>query len=72
MSFHSPESLTLVKEWLKKLPTQGMDTVDCGGQSLDEPQIAAIEKAVLDMQRQMPKPLKTVKLRVKPSVLFKV
>ena len=61
-----------MKEWLKKLPTQGMDTVDCGGQSLDEPQIVAIEKATLDVQRQMPKYLRTVKLRVKPSVLFKV
>ena len=27
-----------------------METVDCGGQSLDAPQIAAIEKAISDMK----------------------
>ena len=27
-----------------------METVNCGGQSLDEPQIAAVEKAVSDMK----------------------
>ena len=43
-------TLAKVQEWLKKLPTSGTATVDCGGQSLDDPQIAAVEKAVLDMK----------------------
>ena len=39
-----------MKEWLKKLPSEGADAVDCGSETLDKPHIAAIEKAVLDMQ----------------------
>ena len=46
----SPESITTVREWLKKLPSEGIDAVDCGSLTLDKPQIAAIEKAVCDMQ----------------------
>ena len=45
-----PETLSAVKEWLKQLPSQGLEAVDCGSYTLDEPQIAAIEKAVLDVQ----------------------
>ena len=39
-----------MREWLKQLPSQGLEAVDCGSYTLDEPQIAAIEKAVLDIQ----------------------
>ena len=46
----SRETLASVKEWLKQLPSQGQDAVDCGSLTLDEPQIAAIEKAVHDMK----------------------
>ena len=35
---------------MKQLPTYGMEPVDCGSLTLDAPQIAAIEKSVLDMQ----------------------
>ena len=45
-----PESISTVKEWLKKLPSEGVDSVDCGSLTLDKPQIAAIEKAINDMQ----------------------
>ena len=45
-----PETLSAVKEWLKQLPSQGLEAVDCSSYTLDEPQIAAIEKAVLDVQ----------------------
>ena len=44
------ESWLSVQEFLKKLPTYGLEPVDCGSLTLDAPQIAAIEKAVLDMQ----------------------
>ena len=44
------ETLSAVKEWLKKLPSQGLEAVDCGSYTLDPPQIAAIEKAVSDIQ----------------------
>jgi len=44
------ESLSAVKEWLKQLPTNDIKPVQCGSFTLDEPQIAAIEKAVLDME----------------------
>lgn len=37
-------------EWLKQLSSQGLEAVDCGSYTLDEPRIAAIEKAVLDVQ----------------------
>ena len=43
-------TLAKVQEWLKKQPVTGINTVDCGGQSLDEPQIAAVERAVSDMK----------------------
>ncbi len=39
-----------MKEWLKGLPSEGADAVDCGSLTLDKPQIAAIEKALHDMQ----------------------
>ena len=45
-----PETLSAVREWLKQLPSQGLEAVDCGSYTLDEPQIVAIEKAVLDVQ----------------------
>ena len=45
-----PESWSSVQEFLKQLPTYGLEPVDCGSLILDAPQIAAIEKAVLDMQ----------------------
>ena len=44
------ESLSAVKEWLKQLPSQGQEAVDCGSYTLDAPQIAAMEKAVFDVQ----------------------
>ena len=44
--FYSPESLTAVREWVKQLPSHGVDAVDCGSELLDTPQITAIEKAV--------------------------
>ena len=34
-----PETLSAVKEWLKQLPSQGLEAVDCGSYTLDEPQI---------------------------------
>ncbi|CAI8010817.1 5'-3' exoribonuclease 1 [Geodia barretti] len=65
-------TLAKVQEWLKKQPTTGISTVDCGGQSLDEPQIAAVERAVSNMKKQKTKSVKVARLRVKPSVLFLV
>ena len=50
LTLSSGETLAQAREWLKQLPTNAMETVDCGGQSLDQPQIAAVEKAVLDMK----------------------
>ena len=35
---------------MKQLPTYGLEPVDCGSLIMNAPQIAAIEKAVLDMQ----------------------
>ncbi len=46
----SPETISNVKEWLKGLPSEGADAVDCGSLTLDKPQIVAIEKALYDMQ----------------------
>jgi 5'-3' exoribonuclease 1 len=63
-------TLAKVQEWLKKQPVTGINTVDCGGQSLDEPQIAAVERAVSDMKKQKSKSVTVARLRVKPSVLF--
>lgn len=57
---------------MKQLPTQSMEPVSCGSLTLDEPQIAAIEKAVMDFHQQQTKHVRTVKMRVKPTVLFKV
>ena len=45
-----PETLSSLKEWLKQLPSFGMDPVECGSLTLDEPHIAAIEKSVLDLE----------------------
>ena len=45
-----PETLSSLKEWLKQLPSYGMEPVECGSLTLDGPQIAAIEEAVLDME----------------------
>ena len=45
-----PETLSAVREWPKQLSSQGLESVDCGSYTLDEPRIAAIEKAVLDVQ----------------------
>ena len=46
-----PGSLVAAREWLLQLPTRGLEPVDCGSQSLDQPQISAIEKAVLGMKK---------------------
>jgi len=48
--YFSCESIASVKEWLKALPSEGCDAVDCGSLALDKPQIDALEKAVLDLQ----------------------
>ena len=45
-----PENLYSVREWIKQLPSYGLDSVDCGSHILDTPQVAAIEQAVKDMQ----------------------
>ena len=45
-----PETLSSLKEWLKQLPSYGMEAVECGSLTLDGPQIAAIEEAVLNME----------------------
>ena len=47
---YRPETLSAVREWPKQLFSQGLEAVDCGNYTLDEPQIADIEKAVLDVQ----------------------
>ena len=44
----SPENLTALKDWIKQLPSQGIDSVDCGSDLLDAPQVDAIEKAIKD------------------------
>ena len=44
------ESLVGVREWLKQLPSYGVDSVDCGSVLLDAPQITAVEKAVAETQ----------------------
>ena len=44
------ETLSSLKEWLKQLPSYGMEAVECGSLTLDGPQIAAIEEAVLNME----------------------
>ncbi len=46
----SPESLSAVREWMKQLPTQGLESVDCGNSLLDAPEVAAIEDAVKRVQ----------------------
>ena len=46
LSTLSPESLSAVREWMKQLPTQGIESVDCGSSLLDAPEVAAIEDAV--------------------------
>ena len=62
-----------MREWIKQLPSQGVEAVDCGTELLDSPQIAAIEKTVAQAKQQyQQKEKKFVKLRVKPSALFKV
>ena len=45
-----PETLSSLREWLKQLPSYGMEAVECGSLTLDGPQIAAIEEAVLNME----------------------
>ena len=49
MTIYRPESLTSVKEWIKQLPSQSIETVDCGSELLEAPQVDAIEKAVREM-----------------------
>ena len=46
----SGETLGQVQNWLKKQSVSSMETVECGGQSLDSPQIAALEKAISEMK----------------------
>lgn len=45
-NLYRPENLSAVKEWMKQLPSQHIDTVDCGSSLLDAPQVEAIEKAI--------------------------
>lgn len=46
ISLPRPENLNSVKDWLKNLPSQGVEPVECGSLLLDAPQVAAIEKEV--------------------------
>lgn len=50
MSSSRPESLRGVREWMKQLPSQGMDSVDCGSILIEGPQVMAIEAAVREAQ----------------------
>ena len=38
--------LSEVQDWLKTVPTLGLEPVKCGNNSLDEPVVEAIEEAV--------------------------
>lgn len=42
----SEHSLNKLREWLKQLPTNGVQSVTCGGEALDERQVMAIERIV--------------------------
>ncbi|KAK2552969.1 5'-3' exoribonuclease 1 [Acropora cervicornis] len=63
-------SLSEVTDWLKTIPTQKLEPVKCGSASLDEPVVAAIEEAV-ERTKAMNQTEKTVKVRVRPHVLFR-
>ncbi|XP_068754427.1 5'-3' exoribonuclease 1-like isoform X2 [Montipora capricornis] len=62
-------ALSEVTDWLKTVPTQNLEPVKCGSVSLDEPVVEAIEEAVRKNKESNQKP-KTVKVRVRPYVLF--
>ena len=64
-------SLEDVKDWLRTLPSHGLEAVTCGSTSLDEPVVEAIEKAVNEAKTSE-RCTKTVKVRVRPYVLFRV
>ncbi|KAJ7394677.1 5'-3' exoribonuclease 1 [Desmophyllum pertusum] len=61
--------LSEVQDWLKTIPTLNLEPVKCGSISLDEPVVEAVEEAVLQTKTLNQKP-KTVKVRVRPHLLF--
>ncbi|XP_067051785.1 5'-3' exoribonuclease 1-like isoform X1 [Acropora muricata] len=63
-------SLSEVTDWLKTIPTQKLEPVKCGSASLDEPVVVAIEEAV-ERTKAMNQTEKTVKVRVRPHLLFR-
>lgn len=66
---YSDETLIGAEEWVKALPTHGLRPIKCGSQSLDAPQVAAIERLVAEQQKDV---TKTIKMKVKPWALYKV
>jgi len=59
-----------IKDFLKKLPCSNSNPVRCGGNSLDEPVVQAIEGTV-DVSKASSGERKIVKVKVKPHLLFK-
>ena len=46
MFFCRSKPLSEVQDWLKTVPALNLEPVKCGGSSLDEPVVEAIEEAV--------------------------
>ncbi|XP_035697172.1 5'-3' exoribonuclease 1-like isoform X1 [Branchiostoma floridae] len=63
-------TLQKIKDWLKTIPTYGMETVDCGTLALDEPVVKAIEESVVKVKSDKRKK-KKVKMGVRPFLLFR-
>lgn len=63
-------SLSEVQDWLKTVPTLSLEPVKCGNISLDEPVVEAIEQAV-QRTKELKQKSKTVKVRVRPYLLFR-
>ncbi|XP_046850575.1 5'-3' exoribonuclease 1-like isoform X2 [Xenia sp. Carnegie-2017] len=59
-----------VEKWLKTLPSHKQKAVSCGSSTLDEPLIRQIEETVEKLKKER-RSSKIVKVRVKPSVLYR-
>ncbi|XP_065889991.1 5'-3' exoribonuclease 1-like [Dysidea avara] len=67
-SASSDETLIGAEEWVKALPTHGLQPIKCGSHSLDAPQVTAIERLVAEQLKDV---TKTIKMKVKPWLLYK-
>ncbi|CAB4003897.1 5 -3 exoribonuclease 1, partial [Paramuricea clavata] len=64
------KALAEVEKWLKTLPSHNQKAVSCGSSTLDEPLVKQIEETVEKLKEEK-RNRKNVKVRVKPTVLYR-